>query len=55
MPENMQAMTGMAARPGTTRWFVAPFAAREREVRDILWLLLTASWIVMPHFTVLPV
>lgn len=45
--------------PGMIRRLVtriaAPFATREREVRDTLWLLLTAIWIVMPHYSILPV
>lgn len=32
----------------------SPFAHREREVRDTLWLLLTVAWVLLPHLTVLP-
>ncbi len=33
---------------------VAAIARREREVRDILWLLLTLVWVLAPHALVLP-
>ena len=33
---------------------LAPLARRERDVRDTLWLLLAAAWILMPHLPVLP-
>ena len=32
----------------------AVIARREREVRDILWLLLTLAWVLAPHALVLP-
>lgn len=42
-----------AAGPWTTT--VAAIARREREVRDILWLLLTIAWVLAPHVSDLPV
>lgn len=30
------------------------FVRREREVRDVLWLLLTLAWVLAPHLSVLP-
>ncbi len=32
----------------------AAIARREREVRDVLWLLLTLAWVLAPHALVLP-
>lgn len=34
--------------------FAAVIARRERDVRDILWLLLTLVWVLAPHALVLP-
>ncbi len=33
---------------------VAAVARREREVRDVLWLLLTLAWVISPHVADLP-
>jgi len=33
----------------------APFIARERDVRDTLWILACAIWVILPHFVTLPI
>jgi protein-glutamine gamma-glutamyltransferase len=41
-------------RPTPWSRVASTIAAREREVRDTLWLLLTLSWVLAPHALVLP-
>jgi len=44
--------------PLTARLFAplfAPFIARERDVRDTLWILACAIWVILPHFATLPI
>ena len=43
-----------AGGPGLPGRVVAAIAAREREVRDTLWLLATLVWVLAPHAPVLP-
>ena len=53
-PASVSASSSGPARGFKGSGIAAAIARREREVRDVLWLLLTLAWVLAPHVLVLP-